>query len=202
MSALPQPPAGSAPEWLVAEMPPGYKTRFAEIQRLSTEIHAMDRIGRLLWEIGPALTEAVLEVCASLKLETESTTALTASLVGVKLDGKRRLLIHVANADGIIQKKSAELAHVFRILHEVAGGDDRVVLIVNSDRATRPKDRTEAIAPDALSLLARMGANVLTAPTLFALWMLSLQDQNRARAQIGQLHAQDGGAFLPATLAG
>ncbi len=191
------PVSATAPDWLAAEMPPGYQTRFAEIQRLSSEIQSMDRIGRLLWETGPALQEAVGEALTALKYEA---TAAAAPLVVVRLDSKRRLLIHVAEAEGPIEKKSPELAHAFHLLHEVAGDGDRVVLMANGHRNTRPRDRAEALTPDALRLLSRMGANFVSTTTLFSLWMLSFQDPGRTRASIDQLHAQDGGVFAPPAL--
>lgn len=200
MSAQATTPAGTAPDWLAAEMPPGYQTRFAEIQRLSAEIQSMDRIGRVLWEIGPPLQEAVCEVLAALKCDVASTSAVSVSVINVRLDSKRRLLIHVAETDEPIEKKSAELAHVFRLLHEVAGDGDRVVLLATSHRSTRPKDRAELLTPDALRLLSRMGANVLSTGALFSLWMLSFQHATKARAALDQLHAQDGGLFTPPSM--
>src|SRR5262245_29721420 len=65
-------PVAATPDWLVAEMPAGYQTRFAEVQRLSAEMHAMDRMARLLWEIGPPLHEAVRDTFASLKFEVDA----------------------------------------------------------------------------------------------------------------------------------
>jgi hypothetical protein len=51
------------------------------------------------------------------------------------------------------------------------------------------------LAPDALAFLARMGASHLTGPTLFNLWKLSLEDVDRARAQVERLHAAAPGSF-------
>jgi hypothetical protein len=157
----------------------------------------MDRIGRLLWQIGQPLKEAVRDVFVALKFEAELTSETTAADVTVKLDARRRLLLLVSETEGPIYKKDAEFARVFQILHQFAGDDDRVVLVTNSDRATRPVHRPEAMTPDALNFLRRMGANFLTTPTLFAVWTLSLQDQNCALAYVEQLHARDGGMFLP-----
>jgi hypothetical protein len=188
-------PASLIPDWVVQEMPPGYQTRFAEIQRLSSEIHAMDRMGRLLWETGPALGEAAGDALAAMKYEVEQITAGDATALVVKLDTKRRLLVHVAEGTGLIEKKSAELAHAFTLLHELAGDHDRVVLVANGEAATPPKDRSASITADALQLLGRMGANFLESSALFKVWTTSVQDPNRAKSLIDQLHAQDGGAF-------
>jgi hypothetical protein len=182
-------------------MPPGYQNRLVEIQQLMGDLEAMDRFGRLLWEVGPGLNEAVRDVFEALKFETELIPGPAASDIRVRLDGKRRLLLHVSATEGTIQRKTTELAHVFQLLHESAEDADRVVLVANSDPQTRPADRTEFLQPDAQTFLRRMGANFLTAPTLFRLWTLSLEDQGRARDYAERLHAQDGGTFLLPSLA-
>lgn len=183
------------PDWLAAEMPPGYDTRLLEIQRLSEELRAMGQFGRLLWTVGDELSAAVREAFVALKFEAVSTPGTPPSSVTVTLDGHRRLLLYVSSSMGPIQKKGPDLAHMFQMLHEVAGDHDRIVLVANSDPATRPADRRDPIEPDAMKLLHRLGANVLLAPTLFSLWTLSLQDRDRARAWVERLHAQDGGPF-------
>ena len=181
------------PEWLAAEMPPGYNTRLMEIQRLSDELRGMGHFGRLLWTVGDELADAVRETFVALKFDAAQTPGLPASALTVNLDARRRLLLHVSSAEGLIEKKSPDIAQVFQILHEVAGDDDRIVLVANCEPSRRPADRREAIDPEAMKLLRRLGANVLLAPTLFALWTLSLQDRDRARAAVERLHAQDGG---------
>jgi hypothetical protein len=188
--------SGAAPDWLVVQMPPGYQTRFAEIQRLSAELSGMDRIGRLLWQCGAPLKDAVREAFASLKFDVELAPDAAANLV-VRLDGKRRLLLHVSDADGALEKRSPELARVFQILHETAGGDDRVVLVTNPHPTRPPASRPDAMSADALTLVSRMGVNVLTGATLFGVWTLSLTDPARARAWVERLHGQDGGLVRP-----
>jgi hypothetical protein len=185
----------SAPDWLIAEMPPGYQNRVVEIERLSRELRSLDRLGRLLWRAGDELTEAVRDAFVALGFEADGTLASTGPSVTVRLDAHRRLLLHVSATNSIIQKRSTELARVFELLHTVAENADRVVLVANGDPRVRPADRPESIEPEALNLLHRLGANVLTGPTLFALWTLSLQDKGRARAYVDQLHQQDGGSL-------
>jgi hypothetical protein len=180
------------PDWLVSEMPAGYQTRFAEIQRLSAEMHAMDQMARLLWETGAPLQEAVRDTLASLKLEIDP-VADSALGLAVRIDHKRRLLIHVATAESAIEKKSPELASVFKLLHEIAHDDDRVVLVTNTDRSGPPKGRPSSVTEEAGGLLKRLGVNVLPTTTLFGLWTISLQEPQRARAYLEKLHAQDGG---------
>jgi len=190
----------SMPDWLTAEMPPGYRNRLEEIQRLSLDLEEMGRFGRLLCAVGSELRAIAGETFAALELET-AVDAKTASL-RVALDGRRRLLLHVSDSESPIRRRSADLAEVFRLLHEEADGDDRVVLLANPEPSIRPADRTDAIEPDALSFLTRLGATFVPAPALFGLWSLSLQDRRRARELVDGLHAQDGGLFLLAAPAG
>jgi hypothetical protein len=183
----------SAPEWLAGDMPAGYRNRLAEIERLAAELRAMDQFGRLLWDIGDPLQQAVSEVFHSLRLEPESFLTSETSQVIVRLDGHRRLLLHISDAESTIQKVSPALEHVFHLVHKSAGDNDRVVLVANVDRLRRPAERSESLAPEALALLKRLGANFLPASHLFALWTVGLQDGQRARIYLDRLHAQDGG---------
>jgi hypothetical protein len=183
------------PDWLAAEMPPGYSTRLLEIQRLSEELRGMGRFGRLLWTAGDELADAVAETFTALKYEVVPTPGMAPSLVTVRIDAHRRLLVHVSSSEGPIERKGPELAHAFQILHEVADDNDRIVVVANCDPTTRPADRRDLIDADGMKLLRRLGANLLPAPTLFAVWTLSLQDRDRARAAIEHLHRQDGGTF-------
>jgi hypothetical protein len=190
---------GAVPDWLPGLMPPGYQTRFAEIQRLTAELEGMDRMGRLLWQGGTALQELVRDVFLALKLDAELHPGATPQLV-VKLDSKRRLLLQVIAGDVALEKRHPELAAAFQILHQTAGDEDRVVLIVGPHRHLPPASRPDPLAADALTLVTRMGVNVVTTTTLFSLWNLSMQDQPRGRALAERLHSQDGGLFrLPAT---
>ena len=190
---------GAAPEWLPGLMPPGYQTRFAEIQRLQAELEGMDRMGRLLWQGGTALPELVKDVFSALKFEVELRPGGTPHLV-VKLDSKRRLLLQVIAGDAAIEKRHPELAAAFQILHQTAGDEDRVVLVASPHRDLPPASRPEPLAADALTLVTRMGVNVVTTATLFALWNLSMQDAPRGRTLMERLHAQDGGVFrIPTT---
>jgi hypothetical protein len=199
MHAFAQTAVMDVPDWVVAEMPPGYQNRIAEIRRLSEELEEMSRFARLLWAIGPELRESVRDVFSALKFEAALMDAPSEQALAVRLDAKRHLLLHVSSTEGTIDKKSAEIGQVFRMLHEVAGEHDRVVLVVNGDRMQQPADRTEYLAPEALRMLQRLGANCMTAPTLFKLWSLSGQEPDRARKYVERLYEQDGGTFnLPA----
>jgi hypothetical protein len=185
----------SAPDWLVAEMPPGYQTRFAEIKRLTEELQGMERLGHVLWDRGPALTQAVREVFAALQYDVELMPDAPESGLTVKLGANRQLLLHVMATDGPVKKKDPELARVFQMLHESDTDLTRVVLVANSEPGKAPADRGDGIGPDAVAFLSRMGVNVVTTPVVFKLWMLSLQDRERARVFVERLYEQDGGVF-------
>ncbi len=182
------------PDWMVGEMPPGYQTRLLEIERLSADLQAMDGIGSVLWETGEPLRDAVGTLFAALKCEVDPTPGDSGALP-VGLGGSRRLLLVVSGAGSPIQKTNEELARSFQAM-QFAGANDRVVLVVNNDPATPPADRPDPILPDALGVLQRMGVDVLSTVTLFRLWRLSLEDQQKARKALDCLHAQDGGQFL------
>jgi len=193
--------AHPGPDWVVAEMPPGYQTRLLEIQRLVADLHEMGRFARLLGALGPQLGEAALDAFAALKFETALVTGTSSSGVIVSLDAKRRLLVVPSATTAAVEKKNPEIAQVFQTLQEANGEFDRVVLVTNVDPDTRPVDRPAAITPDALAFLVRMGATHLAASTLFNLWKLSLHGLDRARAQVERLHAEGTGTFeLPASV--
>jgi hypothetical protein len=183
-----------APDWMVAEMPPGYQTRLLEIERLWTELKAIDGIGCVLWETGEALRNAVGTLFAALKCKVDPMADDTGG-IAVGLGGARRLLLVVSGVGSPIQKTNQELARSFHAV-QFAGANDRVVLVVNNHPATPPADRPGPILPDALGVLQRMGVDVITTVTLFRLWRLSQEDRQKADKALDHLHAQDGGQFL------
>jgi hypothetical protein len=192
--------AHPGPDWVVAEMPPGYQNRLVEIQRLAADLQDMGRFARLLCAVGPPLGEAVRDVFTALKFDTELVPANSTSNVTVRLDGNRRLLLIPSATTEAVQKKSPEVAQVFQMLQDVAEEPDRVVLVTNVDPDTRPADRPAAVTPDALAFLVRMGARHVAGSTLFNLWKLSHEGLDRAREQVERLHAHDAGTFeLPAS---
>src|SRR5262245_51516001 len=93
MAAVQSMVAGSAaPAWLSEEMPPGYANRLAEIQRLSAELQEMERFGRLLWQAGDALSDAVQEAFAAMGMDAEIIPGSPVASVRVRFDTDRRLL--------------------------------------------------------------------------------------------------------------
>ena len=187
--------AHPGPDWVVAEMPAGYQNRLAEIQRLIADLHEMGRFARLVYEVGPALAEAMRDIFAALKLETELLQGPSATGVLAALDRKRRLLLIASDATAPIDKRSPDVAAVFHTLQDVTEESDRVALVTNVDAERRPAERSVQLAPDALAFLTRMGASHVTGPTLFNLWKLSLENVDRARAQVERLHAEAPGTF-------
>jgi len=175
-------------------MPPGYQTRLWEMERLAAELEAMDRIGRVLWETGEPLRDAVGAVFGALECGVDAAPDSAGQIV-VRCGGSRRLLLFVSDAAGPIQKTDEELANAFRAV-QFASTNDRVVLVANNDPATPPTDRPDPALPDALGVLQRIGVAFVTTATLFRLWRLWYEDQPRARKALERLHAQDGGAFV------
>jgi hypothetical protein len=194
MTGPTQKTVSKAPEWLLAEMPPGYQTRLWEIERLSVDLHAMDRIGRVLWEAGEPLRDAVDALFNALKCDVDATLGSTGPLV-VKLGESRRLLLVVSGSVSSIKKTDEELAQAFRAV-QFASTNDRVVFVANNDPATPPADRPDPVLPDALDVLQRMSVNVVTTSTLFRLWRLWHEDQQKAQKALDRLHTQDGGPFV------
>lgn len=187
----------AGPDWVVAEMPPGYQNRVAEIQRMLVELEEMGRFGRLLYETGPGLAEMARQVFSALKFDTEVLGGQQSPATAVRLDKERRLLVQTSAAAEPIQRKGPELAEVFQLMHETAEESDRVVLLTNMDASKRPAERAAAFAPDALAFFVRLGALHITAPTLFALWKFGLVDPPRARTQVERMHAHAAGTFEP-----
>ena len=189
-----------SPEWLAAEMPPGYQNRLAEIRRLSDELQAMDRFGRLLWQAGEPLAGALSDALAAMGLDPELVASLPVPCVRVKLDAHRRLLLQAASATKTLKKNDPELAQLFRLVQEVAEETDRVALVANGDPQIPPADRPETVGAEALALVNRLGVNVLSGSVMFSIWSISQQEKERARGCLDRLHAQDGGAFtIPAS---
>jgi hypothetical protein len=182
------------PDWLAAEMPPGYRNRLEELQRLTRELDELLRFGRLICDTGDELCDAVLQTLVA--LEFEATPGPRPSSIVVNMDSGRRLLVHVSASDQVVQRRSPDLANVFQVIHEDAANGDRVVLVANHKPGTRPAERGDGVDGEALGLLKRLGANYMAGATLFALWSLSLQDRARSREMIDRLHLQDGGVFV------
>jgi hypothetical protein len=187
----------NVPAWVAAEMPPGYRTRLLEIERLTADLRSMDAVARVLWEAGAPLRDAVATLFSALECDVEPTPGSGGAVV-VSLGDGRRLLLVVSGTVSPVQKTHEELGRAFQAV-QFAGANDRVVFVANGEPAVQPSERTDPVAPDAAGMLQRMGANITTGPMLFKLWRLSHEDRQKARKAIERLHSQDGGPFaLPA----
>jgi hypothetical protein len=195
MSATDQTTVEIGPDWVVAEMPPGYQNRVREIQMLMADLEAMGRFGRLLTETGARLGEAVRDVFASLRYETALMADASSTAVVVGLEAGRRLLIHVAGDGQLVQKKSPEISRVFQVLQDVAEENDHVVFVTNAEPDRKPADRGRSVTAEAEGFLSRLGVSQVSALTLFSIWKLSLQEPERAREQVLRLHTHEGGPF-------
>jgi hypothetical protein len=183
-----------APEWVADEMPPGYRTRLVEIERLSGDLREMERIGCVLWETGEPLRDAVSAIFGALKCEVDATSG-TAGPIVVKLGESRRLLLVVSGAASPVQKTHEDLVRAFQVV-QIAGADDRVVFVTNNDPATPPAERPDALSSDARDMLRSIGVGVVTTATLFRLWRLAFEDERKVRTALERLHAQNGGPFV------
>lgn len=185
-----------APEWMAAEMPPGYRTRLLEIQRLSADLHAMDAIGQVLWGTGDPLREALARIFGELKCEVDADAdGGVGRPITVHLDDSRRLLLLVSDAPAPIDKTDEGITRAFQAVQFAEAGDC-VVFVAHTQAATPPAQRADAVLPDALALLERMGVVVVATATLFRFWRLSLEDPFKARKALDRLHEQDGGLFV------
>jgi hypothetical protein len=183
-----------APEWVADEMPPGYRTRLVEIERLSGDLREMDRIGCVLWETGEPLRDAVSAVFGALRCEVDGASGAAGPIV-VKLGEARRLLLVVSGAASQVEKTHEDLVRAFQAL-QFAGAGDRVVFVTSNDPATPPADRPDPLSPDARDMLENMGVDIVTTATLFRLWRLAFEDERKARTALEHLHAQNGGPFV------
>ena len=181
---------GHAPDWISTEMPPGYRTRLLEIERLSDELHAMDAVGRVLWETGEPLQDAVATLFGDLKCEVEAFQG-AAGPIAVALGPSQRLLVVAADSPGPVHKTHPDITRAFQAV-QAAGPNDRVVFLPPNDPDTPPAARPDPVLPDARALLERMGVQTVTTSDLFRLWRLGLEDRHKAHKALERLHAEEG----------
>ena len=187
---------GPAPEWVNAWMPQRHVDIVAEIERLRSEAEQIESLGRLLWQAGRPLEEAVRDVFRAVSLQAELTSAEPTCdlLVGLG-DGKRHLL-SVTGTEGNITNKSAKIKQVFQAAQELSEGD-RIVFVGNVHRGRPVADREwlDPVSGDAMMVLKGLGVVFVTTATLFRIWTLSRENQQAAIDQMGQLHASAPGLF-------
>jgi len=184
-----------APDWMPAEMPPGYRTRLLEIERLSADLQAMDAIGRVLWATGEPLTDAVARLFAELKCGVEASQG-AGGRICVTLGPSQRLLVLVSQSPGPVHRAHEEITRAFQAV-QFADASDRVVFLAQGDTSTPPMDRSDPVLPDARDLLEKMDVEVVSTTSVFKLWRLWLEDQQKARRALESLHAEEGMVLAP-----
>jgi hypothetical protein len=114
-----------APEWVERVYPPEVTTLRAEIGRLASELDTFLSAGRLLWQTGGPLQDAVAGCFRDFGVAVEPTSTGATYDLTVVLDAHRRLLVEVLGIDGSIQKKSNKIGQVVQTLQEHALETDR-----------------------------------------------------------------------------
>ena len=169
----------------------------AAIAKLQEEAGAIESMGRLLYQTGQPLKEAVRDVFGLNGLQAELTAAESTYDVTVNLDTSKRLLVVVTGTDKKITNKSAEIRQVFETAQAITGEEDRLVLAANVQRERPVADREwlDSATPDALMLMTGLGAVFVTTATLFRIWKLSTENPQAATEHLLQLHAAAPGSF-------
>lgn len=187
---------GPAPEWVNTWMPQRYIDIVAEIERLRAESAQIESLGRLLWQAGRPLEEAVRDVFAAVDLQAELTPAEPTCDVLVGLGEGRRLLVSVTGTEGNVTNKSAKIKQIFQAAQELSEGD-RIVFAGNVHRGRPVADREwlDPVSGDAMMVLKGLGVIFVTTSTLFRIWSLSRENQQVATDQMVQLHAAAPGPF-------
>jgi hypothetical protein len=184
------------PSWLESELPARYVELSEEIAQRESERHRLLSHGRLLWQTGDDLSEAVRDVFREFGYGAELTSPGATYDVTVIVGPGKRLLIEVTGIEGAIAKASRKISQLLQACQEAVEGD-RVVLAANVYRSKPPVERRqlEPITRDALQLVGRLGANVLTTQTLYAIWYSSLANASVATAAVEALYAAEGETF-------
>jgi hypothetical protein len=182
--------------WVTAELPPAYAEIANKIAALRKEAQKYESYAGVLWQSGQPLAAGVRDIFGALQYEATLSEHATGHNVRVNLGGERRLVIEVAASPGTLDRQAPAITELFRLLQAEANEQDRLVLALNAwcelPLAERKKD---LIAPDAVKLLQRVGANIIATSTLFGLWKYSLTDLDAARQSIMKLYSHDGGFF-------
>ena len=184
---------GPAPEWVNAWMPQRHVDIVAEIERLRAEAEQIESLGRLLWQAGRPLEEAVRDVSRAIGFQAELTPAEPTCDVLVGLGDGKRLRVSVTGTEGNVTNKSTKIKQVFQATQE----GDRVVFVGNVHRGRPVADREwlDPVSGDAMMVLKGLGVVFTTTGTLFRIWTLSRENHQAGTDQMGQLHAAAPGLF-------
>jgi len=105
---------GPAPEWVNAWMPQRHVDIVAEIERLRRESEQIASLGRLLWQAGRPLEEAVRDIFLAVGFQAELTPAEPTCDVLVGLGEGKRLLVSVTGTEGNVTNKSTKIKQIFQ----------------------------------------------------------------------------------------
>ena len=196
---------GPAPDWVAAMMPNRRHAEImaeiaklqAEAEQLREESQQMESMGRLLWQAGQPLEEAVCEVFTSAGLEAERAPDEAPYDVIVGLGDGKRLVVEVTGVEGPVTKKAAKVRQTFDTAQNATNEDDKIVFVANAyrDRAVSDREWVDCINNDALMILTGLGAVFVTTTTLFRIWSLSRENADAAREYLVRLHASSPGIF-------
>jgi hypothetical protein len=184
------------PDWVTGELPAQYADVARQIAALRAQARQYEGVAGVLWQTGPALTDAVGDLFAAIGFDVEKLGSGSNYDLRVDLGADRQLLVVVVGGSHAIDRRSPQIAQILRALQADAGEKDRVVLAANLFAAMPVMSRPdEQVTVDALRLIQGLGANFVPTSTLFGLWKASLQDAPQARKSVFNLHAMDGGMF-------
>ena len=186
-----------APDWVGAWMPQRHVEIVAEIEKLQEEARQIESLGRLLWQQGRPLEEAVRDVFQSVGIEAEMAPAQAAWDVTVNLDGGRRLLVVVTGTEANITNKSDKIRKIFDAAQDLEE-TDRIVLAANVHRERPVADREwlDAATAEAMMIIKGLGVVFVTTAMLFRIWTLSRENLQAATESALLLHAASPGPFV------
>ena len=184
------------PAWVTPELPDQYGEIARQIAALKEQARSYEGVASVLWQSGETLVAACRDLFIALDFETDLAGNDSNCDLMVRIGQGRRLLVDVVSETSTIDRKSAHIARILRVLQEDAGEQDRVVLAANVfPMQPLAERRQDAVSADALRLIQGMGANVVPTSALFGIWKSSIVDLAQARKSVMNLYAMDGGIF-------
>ena len=188
---------GAAPDWVGAWMPQRHVEIVAEIERLQEEARQLESLGRLLWQEGRPLEEAVCDAFQATGLEAEMAPAKAPWDVTVSLEGGRRLLVSVVGTDTNVTNKSEKIRQIFEASQGVEE-TDRIVLAANVHRERPVADREwlDPATAEAMMIIKGLGVVFVTTAMLFRVWTLSKENAEAATETANLLHEAPAGPFV------
>jgi hypothetical protein len=183
------------PDWVSGWMPQRHVEIVAEIDKLKEEAAEMESLGRLLWQTGMPLEEAVRDIFRAVGLSAELTPGTTSSDVVVEVGDGKRLLVAVTGTENGLTNKSPKIRQIFEASQDASEEKDRVVLVANVHRLRPVADREwlDPATSEALMIIKGVGAVFVTTATLFAVWKLSRENPDVATDHMLSLHGAEAG---------